>query len=312
MYFPYLRGRQNELIALRELINNDKLSTHVIPIIEPVKVSPTLLSTMNAFNKMGRELVFVINPQVGTYELDSNKEKYSALVDNIQKAVDSPNIFRGLIFDNNISDNVEQLTRAGVPYSKMVSICLNSDKIDSFQLAFSENSPKYNVIPYSPAFRRVRKGGRVMIDDKFTKLPHNNDYLECTDEFFSNDYLYCYEEGYSGFSDYSIVGKEYSESGFAPYAVAIHIVYMDSNNELRIHHFVSDSNDDTSDPAHKFYEALSKLVEWNSEKGLNTLAMQTFEAMHKDETYPGLGVVKKLSIMHHIELLGDYLDGVIK
>lgn len=39
MYFPYLRGRQYELIALRELINNDKLSEHVTPIIEPVKVS---------------------------------------------------------------------------------------------------------------------------------------------------------------------------------------------------------------------------------------------------------------------------------
>ena len=45
------------------------------------------------------------------------------------------------------------------------------------------------------------------------------------------------------FQTYSIVGKEYSDSGFAPYAVAIHIVYPASISDetLRIHHFVSDS-----------------------------------------------------------------------
>ena len=87
---------------------------------------------------------------------------------------------------------------------------------------------------------------------------------------------------------------------------------MDKDNSLRIHHFVSDSNDDISDPANKFYEALSKLVEWNSQHKLKTLAMQSFESMYKNETYPGLGVVKKLTIMHHIELLGDYLNEVQK
>ncbi|MEE1319505.1 MAG: sce7725 family protein, partial [Ruminococcus sp.] len=108
----------------------------------------------------------------------------------------------------------------------------------------------------------------------------------------------------------SIVGKEYSESGFAPYAVAIHIVYLAEDKTLRIHHFVSDSNNDISDPANKFYEALTKLVAWNKEKKLNTFAMQKFEDMYKNETYPGLGVVKKLSIMHHIELIGNHLDEV--
>lgn len=46
MYFPYLRGRQYELIALRELLANNKLGNNVIPIIEPVRLSPTLISTL--------------------------------------------------------------------------------------------------------------------------------------------------------------------------------------------------------------------------------------------------------------------------
>lgn len=86
---------------------------------------------------------------------------------------------------------------------------------------------------------------------------------------------------------------------------AIHIVYP-TNDELRIHHFVSDSNDDITDVAGKFGEAVEKLAEWNqsrSEKCLNTYGMREFEHLYHTKTFPGLGVVKKLSIMHHLELM---------
>ena len=46
MYFPYLRGRQFELIALRELIENDCINSSIIPIIEPVKPTANLLKTI--------------------------------------------------------------------------------------------------------------------------------------------------------------------------------------------------------------------------------------------------------------------------
>lgn len=41
---------------------------------------------------------------------------------------------------------------------------------------------------------------------------------------------------------------------------------------------------------------------------LNTVAMKEFEDLYRREAYPGLGTVKKLSIMHHLELIGRYLD----
>ena len=57
MYFPYLRGRQFELIALRELLEGKRISEKVIPIIEPVKPSSTLLKTLETFVKNDREIV---------------------------------------------------------------------------------------------------------------------------------------------------------------------------------------------------------------------------------------------------------------
>ena len=33
MYYPYLRGRQNELLCLKELLDENKLSVKVTPIL---------------------------------------------------------------------------------------------------------------------------------------------------------------------------------------------------------------------------------------------------------------------------------------
>lgn len=312
MYFPYLRGRQYELLALRELLNANLLSSKIVPIIEPVKVASTILSTINVFNEKQHEFIIIRTPKVGSFVSDGKKEKYNVTYKKITESLQSDNVYAGLFIEERTYKSVDRLVERGIPKNKMVAFCFESDKIELLLQLFSDSAPKYNVIPYSPAFRLVRNGKRVMIEDKFKKKPRNTDYLASEDEFFSNDHLYFEDEGYAGFSDYSIVGDEYLESGFAPYAVAIHIVYFDDNKNLRIHHFVSDTNDDISDPASKFYEALSKLVKWNKKQNLNTKAIKTFLEMYESQTYPGLGVVKKLSIMHHIELMGNYLDEVYK
>lgn len=67
MYFPYLRGRQYELIALRELLENNKLGRAVIPIIEPVRLSPTLVSTLEGFKDKRQKCSIVMNPGVGSF-----------------------------------------------------------------------------------------------------------------------------------------------------------------------------------------------------------------------------------------------------
>lgn len=93
------------------------------------------------------------------------------------------------------------------------------------------------------------------------------------------------------------------------------IVYFENDNSLRIRHFVSDSNDDITDVAGKFYEAVSKLYEWyiteNQERQL-TMGLNTLLEHYKNKTYPGLPTLKKLSVMHHLELVGRYLDGDLK
>ena len=51
MYFPYLRGKQFELIALRELSERMGESGSIHPVIEPVKSTVTTLDTTIDFLK---------------------------------------------------------------------------------------------------------------------------------------------------------------------------------------------------------------------------------------------------------------------
>lgn len=308
MYFPYLRGRQFELIALRELVENSLLSPQVIPIVEPVKLSSTLIKTLDVFNRYSKTLALVHNPKVGEFIADKQSEKNSRLKNEFLEQVKSENIKEAYILDLKSSAYVERLLKRGKSISDIITICNSQDFISIHEQVFSLGKPLYNLIPDESIFRRNIRHQRVMIDDKFKKRSRNTDYLEIDDEPFSADYLYYYEDGYVGFSDYSIIGKDYSDTGFAPYAIAIHIVYFDKDKKLRIHHFVSDTNDDINDPAGKFAEAVEKLVIWNKTQRINTLGIRSLTQMYEDEVYPGLGTVKKLAIMHHFELIGNHLD----
>ena len=70
MYFPYVRGRQYELLALKELVSGGLLSDKIIPIVEPVKLSPTLINTMAEFIKKNHSIAILRNPEVGSFLSD--------------------------------------------------------------------------------------------------------------------------------------------------------------------------------------------------------------------------------------------------
>src|SRR5690625_2073959 len=67
MYFPYLRAKKNEFLAIRELLESDLLSDRVVPIIELIKETATFIKTLSLFKEKGKEIFTIINPKVGHY-----------------------------------------------------------------------------------------------------------------------------------------------------------------------------------------------------------------------------------------------------
>ncbi|MBQ9838962.1 MAG: sce7725 family protein [Oscillospiraceae bacterium] len=308
MYFPILRGRQFELLALRECINNNILSSKIIPIVEPVKVSSTYTKTIDTFIAKKHPIAIIRNPRVGSWVKDIKKESNQSIKTIAVEQLKEDTVISSLYITSKFESHIEHVLSHGYELEKMLLICNNSDYVDLYEQVVGDRKPLYNVIPDKGEFRRRIRPNRIMCEDHFPKQHRNIDYPDEETELFSKDHLYYQDDGFKGFSDYSVVGAEYSETGFAPYAVAIHIVYFDENNALRIAHFVSDSNDDISDPARKFAEAVEKLVKWNETMQLDTIGIRAFEEAFRNKTYPGLGVVKKYSIMHHLELMSRYLD----
>ena len=308
MYFPYLRGRQYELIALRELVEKSALSERVIPIIEPVKLSSTLIKTIGRFSENGKKLALIINPQVGSFREELENESNTPLKEKFFAVVKSPFIIETHLFNAHSEQDLASMMEKGTRPDNIITICRNRDFVIKYGEIFTDIKPQFNLILDESVFRRRIRDNRVLLKDNFVKAARNRDYADNIDEPFSDDHIYYKDDGYKGFADYTVIGDKFTASGFAPHAVAIHIVYFDEEKSLRIRHFVSDTNDDITDTANKFAEAVSKLVKWNKWNKTNTIAMETFVRLYEDEKFPGLGIVKKLSIMHHIELIGKYLD----
>ena len=63
MYFPYLRGKQYELIALKELLMEGLIGEKVIPIIEPVKESTQFTKIIECFAAKKNLLGIIKNPE---------------------------------------------------------------------------------------------------------------------------------------------------------------------------------------------------------------------------------------------------------
>lgn len=143
-----------------------------------------------------------------------------------------------------------------------------------------------------------------MLEDSFNKARRN-----VPDERFNKNHLIYKRRGYNGFSDYSIIGKTYEESGFAPSAIATHIMYFGKKDELRIHHFVSLTNDEPIDQARKFEEAMQNMLNWTQFSDIpKTKGLLSLIEYYNKGKYPGLGVIKKYSLMHHIEIINNYLE----
>lgn len=308
MYFPYLRGKQFELISLRELSDimsakRDKIS----PIIEPVKDSSTLRSTLKELIEKNINFNFIINPRVGDFKTD-----YEPLIEVLRENINGYENFQlSIIVDKTTEQGITELleftNHININHSGYTLIHNSEIAENSIEQLNAILEIKYNLIYFSKTSRRYyrefNQNTRVSLDDYFRKLDRNADYLQVPVSDFSEEYKFYTDDNFVGFSDFLTIGDNYSESGFLPRAVAIHVSYIDQD-KIKIRHFTSDSNQDSSDIGGKFAEALQKLISWCNESNITeTEGIRTFKELHNRGHFPGLGSIKKISTINHIELV---------
>jgi len=311
MYLPYLRGKQFELIALRELAESMGESGVIHPIIEPVKESAsTLRLTIEQLKEYNVPFTVIINPEVG--DLTNSYHLITELIN--QYVGQYPNFFVGILLQSTTDLNHLQSYLGELQNQYSINLIHKGRFPDMNQLQefMRRQSISYNLFTDPTIIRRYRRlinnRSKVILSKPFNSKPTNADYADNPDEFFSDEHNYYKEDGFSGFADYVTIGEDYSDSGFAPYAVAIHLTYFREDNEqIWIRHFVSDSNEDFSDVPGTYREALVKLIDYINQENIQSEACNEFRDHYVNGHYPGLGSVKKLSIKHHIELITGIL-----
>lgn len=314
MYFPYLRGKQFELLALRELAELPLDSFKISPIIEPVKKDLKGIQTMvTALNRHKVDIQLIVNPEKG--ELQNSSKEIINFISKLH-SLNIENVTPTFLINSERDFSLLKSVIFEYGYDKTGYSLIHLNQISSTaeltEIVLKTNV-KNVVIQINHIFALRRKFSKsaslAYLNDPFIKQRKNADYEHYPDENFSNDYFYYKEEGYQGFADYLTIGSEYVEGGMLPYAVAIHLTYKSKDSEdIRIRHFLSDSNDGIEDTAGKFYEALTKLIHFVDKEAIDeTIAVRHFRNYYERQAFPGLGILKKLSIMHHIELVQSLL-----
>lgn len=308
MYFPFLRGKQFELIALREVANLLKDGGSINPVIEPVKESSTFIKTCETLIKKDVNFTIIVNPRVG--DLKGKTKKVFA---NLIAPLAHGNFQIGIILREGIdmvkvAKSLKEYKVADRPIALIIHSLPGLESIKKFNEKHDVSYIMVDSDGSRKTLRDLRKinNNLVVLSDPFKKKPRNKDYAKKPNEFFSDEHIYYQDDSFVGYSDFLTIGNEYIDKGFSPYAVAIHLTYFNSDKEFRIEHFVSESNDDVSDVAGKFAEAMEKLIPFLDENEINTKASDDFRKLFEEGRYPGLGTVKKLSIINHLELVHDY------
>ncbi len=312
MYYPFIRGKQFELVMLREMA--PKIAEWgFVPIIEPVKGNfPALKRALDQLIENKCRFILIANPQVGELKDDSSTLINEIVADHLseyeQYAV-------GLLLTAEDSLNVAK--DFFKTHALAIAVIHNGfsdgkglvELIDEKQPNISEH---VFVMPHSTSLyrKRFKDSTRILVEDGFFSR-NNREYPPS--EPFSELYLTYSDLRGDGFGDFLIVGIDYKEGGGPAYAIAIHLTYADpkADDALAIKHYVSDQVDSPKDPAGKFFEALSKLAKDVNKSGspiYKSRAVKEYLQLHKDQHFPGLGYVKKLSMQHHIELMAHLLD----
>ena len=308
MYYPYLRGKQFELKALREFAVENCQERRIIPIIEPVNGSMTALeAAVRQFVENNFRFALILNPADGDFRYPEVRFELpeNPLMSENMKVWIPAYLYRGepVRLDTQIAesgyDNVMLIFRK----------CVDVDNEDVMAL-LSNSKVRWIVNDFGGIVMRRTKHALlgtgkevIVLEDCFKAKKRNTDYSDSVDEPFSEMFYYYRDDEFSGFSDYTALSSDFIDGGMLPYAIAIHLTYERGKDQMYIHHFVSDTNYDQSNVRLKFTEAARKIEPFFRDKPKTLAVNELIDRAEAYDGYPGLGYLKKLSVKNHLELV---------
>lgn len=300
MYYPYLRSKQNEMLALRDLAQSSNLHEYVVPIIEPVRDLPIVCRT--------------------TVVLEQHRIPYSVVLNTSDAPISEvwntlhqdgyDYIIPALLCDGRIEEIKEYLDGADMENVMLVF----KDDMDADNEVLSSLLEHTKVKTIVGSFnrslkRKLHNTGKKLITfnaDAFQAKVSNSQYGACLNEKYTEEHSFFKEDGFDGFSDFCVLPKVLQEGGMTPTTLAIHLTYKKNEDEIWVHHFLSDSNVGRENIQRKFMEAANHVkafYEGYEHTEAVDVLLKNLETGH----YPGLGMLKRYTVWNHLELVNRLL-----
>ena len=233
MYFPYLRGKQYEVLAVRESVFLS--SNRIIPVFEPTNLSVETRNRFRDIANKGVKFSVIVNSVSGKPppELAATIRVLKDLESHVPGAVLPA-------FEIRAGRPVSDVEKFAKKFSSQQCILVHRNHTHSkteFRKALSPLSrPAVQILLDGGASLDVVKSlpavGRVLLRDGFNRCAPNADYPKRSN---FDDLLYTYgSREFDGFSDFSIVGDVYSPGGGPAKHVAIHLTELEKPLSWRI------------------------------------------------------------------------------
>lgn len=321
MYYPYLYGKQRELLAVRAVAHEFSGSRHVAPVVEPVRLdSATLRKTLEVCEEQEFSVFFAMNPSLLDFSQVTREDAYGWGQELLGKLSTSSYVKPTFIIDE--ATRRAEVRRFIKDYGKAdVGLIVRSSGIAPSDLATDVAAATGDVRiflhgaePSAGTTAALGKNRCVWVEDRFPHKKRNADYVGRNP--FTDRHLTWRTSGYSGFSDFTILPSAVKDGGGPAGAVAIHLTYIELERpagEVYVEHFVSDRQDQTDrDDPGKMMEALGKFLKALKRPSTSFGVTESADE-YRDRalTYnpPTLAVNKGLQVTHHIELMHGLLDG---
>lgn len=295
MYFPILRGKGSEFLALeeeKELI----LGKGIVPIIELVK------ETKNFKHVIDIPIIIIVNPIVGEFTKDRSWiDNY--IIGNIDK---HKSITIGYqITDITTNEDIEKFMIKWNNYEKCFIHHCKFNDINWFLREYKDENI-INIINIDKTDKNYLNQINlyfeevVILSDGFDKKNRNADYPEWS--YFTNHCIEYKQNDLYGYSDYLTIGSKFVEGGWTPSVVAIHYTYKNDDGDITIRHFASEESSKDKEFKEKYMEALIKLINFIhlNEKD-NTDASNIFYGLYESNHVTNLPKLKQYSMQRHIE-----------
>ena len=314
MYFPYLRARQNEIFAVREAVPAIAQRRKVRPILEPVRQGQPvtqLLTCAQALENNGLPYLLVENPTVGHYRnLPPATLRNEAMLPACGMGTSCIPAFivgAGTTLAA-VSAFLNRYANRPVALIHETSFQNGAGLVGLVQAAGNVQHHIFRQPGTSTAYQHLFPGLNAVLTDVVSTRANNAAYANPpVMEHFTSEHLHFQQNGFGGFSDYGTIGRAHREDdgGGGTRAVAIHLTYPDVNDVVWIRHFVSDDQISVGRVSQKSLEAAQHLVAFA--QGTPSIqcssAVADWQQSVAAQHGRGLGVLKRWSMRHHMELM---------